>query len=71
MRHFKAIGLILMLGLSGCGSRAVYLKSGTVCILEKEVKVQASVPGADGKLVPNTALTLPVGTEFKYGAAKP
>ena len=65
--------LILAVGclLSGCGSKAIYLKSGTVCVLEKPVTVQASVPGADGKLVPGTVVELPVGTEFKYnGVAK-
>jgi hypothetical protein len=55
--------------LSGCGtSHAIYLKSGTVCVLEKETTVQASVPDSTGKLVSGTILILPVGTEFKYGA---
>lgn len=65
---FKKIGIMsLLVFISGCGSRAVYLKGGTVCVLEKEASVTASVPGADGKLVPHTVVTLPVGTEFKYG----
>ena len=72
MRIFKTIfPMLLLLALSGCGSKAIYLKSGTVCVLEKTVTVQAAVPGADGKLVPGTVVELPVGTEFKYnGVAK-
>lgn len=67
MKHFKKmIGLLLLIALSGCGSRAVYLQGGTICVLEKPVTVQASVPDSNGKLVPNTSITLPTGTEFKY-----
>ena len=67
MRTFK-LTLIWTLAslLSGCGSKAIYLKSGTVCVLEKSITVQAAVPGADGKLVPGTMIELPMGTEFKY-----
>lgn len=69
MRICKIFGMLtLILLTSGCGSKAIYLKSGTVCVLEKSVKVTASVPGADGKLVPGTVVELPVGTEFKYTA---
>lgn len=62
--------LLALPGCSGgCGSHALYLKAGVECVLEKPVTVQASVPGADGKLVPNTQLELPAGTLFKYGGA--
>lgn len=69
MTIFSKLGILLavMLSLSGCGSHAIYLKSGTVCVLEKEVTVQASVPDSTGKLQPGTTIVLPVGTEFKYG----
>jgi hypothetical protein len=63
--RFKLISISLLF-LSGCGSKAVYLQSGTVCVLEKPVTVQASVPDSTGKLVPNTTVSLPVGTEFRY-----
>ena len=73
MKNSKQIGIALLMLLtvsSGCGSRAVYLQSGTVCILEKSVTVVASVPGADGKLIPGTSVNLPAGTEFRYGGSK-
>ena len=67
MTIFKTCGLlILTLLISGCGNKAIYLQGGTVCVLEKSVKVQASVPDSTGKLVPNTLVELPVGTEFRY-----
>ena len=72
MRICKLTLILTLVSLfSGCGSKAIYLKSGTVCVLEKSVTVQAAVPGADGKLNSGTVVELPIGTEFKYnGAAK-
>ena len=67
MKLFKMIGLVLVLLISGCGNRAIYLRSGTVGVIEKPVSVLAAVPGEDGKLVPGTVIELPAGTEFKYG----
>ena len=67
MRNFSGIGIVAILTLSsGCGSSAVYLKGGTVCVLQQEATVIAAVPDSTGKLIPDTRLVLPVGTEFKY-----
>lgn len=66
--RFKTIGILAtVLLISGCGNTAVYLRAGTVCVLEQPVKVIAAVPGEDGKLMPHTAIELPAGTEFRYG----
>ena len=74
MRNYRktlSAGLLLITAIlsGGCGpTHALYLKSGTVCVLEKEVQVVASVPDATGKLVPGTKIVLPAGTEFRWTA---
>lgn len=68
MKICKILGAMMALSLiCSCGNRAVYLRSGTVIVLEKPVTVTAAVPGEDGKLIPHTVIELPAGTEVKYG----
>lgn len=71
MMRFKMIlTLMSVVILSGCGNHALYLRGGTVGVIEKPVNVIASVPDSTGKLVPGTTVELPAGTEFKYGELK-
>ena len=71
MRHCKTILIFLTFLLcSGCARHATYLQGGTVIVIEEPVEVVASVPDATGTLQPHTKVTLPAGSEVKYGKAK-